>query len=701
MKGAASLPGLVSAPCIADWITPQSDGTLALRSGRAELGQGVLAAFIRIAAVELDLPPERIVIFGPDTDAAPDEGFTAGSLSMTQGGMAIRLVCSALRTLCLAEAGRRLNRAPGDLTISGGTILGGGGPTGLDIVAVAAGIALDTPVLEHAAPGADAVRSPLSVTDHRDLTDILTGAPFLHDLVPDGLLIGRVLHPRSATAPLAAPFDADGLRARPGVVDVVVDGRFIGLVADTETRAIAAAAWAQGRLSWHVPEPPETDVVRLLMSSDCATDRLVETGSALPQDPPGIDLTSRRDFLSHGSIGPSVAIAQWTDGRLDVWSHTQGVFPLRKALAQVFGLMPTQIRVRHVAGAGCYGHNGADDAALDAALLARQVPGRPVKVMWSREDDFRVAPLGAAMATRVRIWTGVDGRMKAMHVAVTSPPHSMRPASFGAPCLFSAQLLAAAIPMPEARDLPPERGGGAARNAQPIYAMPQVVVDRKLVTGLPWRTSSLRALGAHLNVYAIETAVEAAAMAAGADCFAYRHDHLDDDRARTVLRRLREMADPHIHRDEPQDWGIALARYKGSGAWAAVFAQIVLDEALTVSRICVAVDMGEVISPDGARNQIEGGVIQSLSWTLKERVALDGAAVGTATWADYPVLRFSEAPEVAVDIIDRPRETPLGCAEAVQGPTAAAVGNAVLRLTGCHMPHLPLRRESLLAALSA
>ncbi|SLN65366.1 molybdopterin cofactor-binding domain-containing protein [Roseisalinus antarcticus] len=692
-------PGLTTAPLVSDWIAAQADGTLSIRSGRSELGQGVLAAFARIAAVELDLPLDRLVICPPDTAAAPNEGFTAGSLSMTQGGKAIRMATSALRTLCLAEAARRLGCAADELAVTAGEILKGGAPTGLSLVALAGETDLRQPVTDHAAPRAAGAHA--EVSDHRDLTAQLVGAPFLHDLRMEGMLVGRVLHPPSPQASLAEPLDTEALRARPGVVEVVVNGRFIGLIAESEAAAIKVANWAADRLSWTAQEPPETNVERLFAQSNAPVERLSEDGESLPQGPAQVDLTSRRGFLTHGSIGPSAAIALWSQDALEVWSHTQGVFPLRAAIASVVGLPEDAVRVRHVAGAGCYGHNGADDAALDAALLARAVPGRPVRVLWSRRDEFTVAPLGASMATQARIWTGDDGRMTAMQVSVTSPPHAMRPTSFGAPCLYSAQLLDPPIAMPEPQDLPAERGGGAARNARPLYDLPSVAVDRKLVTGLPWRTSSLRALGAHVNVYAIETALEAAAIAAGADSFAYRRAHLTDPRAIATLDRLEEMSADLRGGGEDQDWGIGLARYKGTAAWAAVLARVTLDDEVRVSDVRVAVDMGEIISRDGAINQIEGGVLQSLSWTLKEKIDLDGARVGTASWADYPILRFSEVPEVTVSLIERPGDMALGCAEAVQGPTAAAVGNAVQRLTGCHIPDLPMRRESLIAALSA
>lgn len=698
MSGAQVLPGLATAPQVSDWVVPQPDGCLHFRSGRSELGQGVDAAFARIAAAELDLDPARIRIVAPDTEAGPDEGFTAGSLSMTQGGQAIRRVASALRALCLAAAARRLGCPVGSLSVDNDAILRDGAPTELSLSGLAGEIDLARPVADHATPKPVGARGLDGLPDTRDLSDRLTGAPFLHDLAPDGLLHGRVLHPPHPEAEPTAPLDLDALRARPGVVTVVQDGRFLGLVAETEAHADAARSWAEARLRWDLPRIAETDPFAAMEQSNAPMERLDGTDAPLPDRPPEIDRTSRRAFLSHGSIGPSVALAEWHGGHLHVHSHSQGVHPLRRALAKVFALDPSEIRVTHVPGAGCYGHNGADDAALDAALLARAVPGRPVRLRWTRRDDFGAAPLGAAMTTRTRVWTGLDGGIEAMEVAVTSPPHSTRPGTAGAPCLYSAQLLADPHPMPEAPDLPPERGGGAARNATPLYALPAVSVSRKLVTGLPWRTSSLRALGAHLNVYAIETALDAAAHAAGADPFDYRRAHLDDPRAVAVLERLRDLSAPHRDAD---DWGIALARYKNRAAWAAVFVRVALADEVQVRRVCVAVDTGEVISPDGARNQIEGGVLQSLSWTLKEKIDLDGAAVATARWDDYPILRFSEVPPVDIALIDHPDAPPLGVAEAVQGPVAAALGNALQRLTGCEFPELPLRREAIVAALSA
>jgi nicotinate dehydrogenase subunit B len=689
-------PGLITAPLVSDWVQP-ADGGFALRTGRAELGQGVQSAFLRIASWELGVPVEALRISGPDTKASPDEGFTAGSLSITQGGTALRAATSAVRVLCLAEAARRLNASPDMLSVSNGIVLNGNDTTNLNLATLAAEIDLSVPVANYAAPFGQPKDAAQSARP--DLRNRMISAPFVHDMTMTGLLFGRVFPPPTLAARLPKNFDLTALKEKPGIVAVVRDGSFLGIVANSVAEANTAAAWIEARLEWDDVVPASNDPQTLLGDSTALMDVLLDPGTEQPSEHSTIDITCKRPFLSHAPIAPSAALAKWEDGNLSVWSHTQGVYPLRKALASAFGLTEEAIHVVHVYGPGCYGHNGADDAAMDAALLAKAVPGQPVRLVWSRAAEFQTAPLGAAMSTRVQLW--MDGaKIANARVSVTSPPHSTRPGTAGAAFFRSGTLLSDPQPFPDAPDLPPERGHGAARNAFPIYDAP-VLVERKLVNDLPWRTSALRGLGAQVNVFAIEMALESALIAGGHDPFDGRLANLTDPRSRTVLERLRTFSsDLIMDRAEDRSWGIGLARYKGTGGWAAVMAEVVLADDIRVSRVRVVADIGEVIDPDGARNQLEGGVIQAVSWTLKEAVTLDGAKVATANWEDYPILPFSEVPDVKIDIMARPNDPPLGCAEAVAGPTTAAIGNALQRLIGFPIPNLPITRDSIVAALS-
>lgn len=693
-------PGLVSAPLISDWVKPDGAG-FALRTGRAELGQGVQSAMLRIASWELGVPVERLTITGPDTGASPDEGMTAGSLSITQGGQALRAATSALRVLCLSAAAQRLNTSPDGLSVSDGVVHDAGRATGLELADLAAAIDLDQAVLDFSSPLGQPDDAEQS--QRPDLRARIVGAPFVHDMSGADMVFGRVFPPPCPRAHLSQECAArlHALASRDGIISVVREGDFLGLVATHQAAADAAAAWLEPRLVWEGVDTEPKDPHRLLAQSDAPTEVISAPADVaeLPQDAPSIDLTFMRPPLSHGPIAPSAAVAKWHDGEVSVWSHSQGVYPLRRAIAKALDLPEAAVRVIHTNGSGCYGHNGADDAAMDAVILARAVPGRAVRLIWSRSAEFQSAPLGAPMTTRVRLWMQ-GARIKAAHVGVTSAPHSTRPGSAGAPFLRAATLLPGGAPFPPPSDLPAARGHGAARNAQPIYDAP-ALVERKLVVDLPWRTSALRGLGAQLNVYGIETALEAAFIAQGVDPFEGRLANLSDPRARAVLERLRQDgADLMVSDGETQGWGIALARYKGLGAWAGVLAQVEMGDILRVPRVCVVADMGEVVDPDGARNQIEGGVVQSVSWALKEAITLEGSRIATDGWEDYPILSFSEAPQVRTVLIDRPLDPPLGCAEAVVGPASAAVGNGVQRLLGVPVRRLPLTRHEIVAAIS-
>ena len=697
-----TVPGpLKTSPLISDWVRFE-DGRIQVMTGRVELGQGNLTALLQIAADELDVDPADCSITGGDTLLTPNEGFTSGSLSIAVGGMALRWAASAARHVLLQEAARLLQTSAANLTLRAGRIERAGLDAELDLWRVAETADLRVPVIEHAAPKRPEQRRLVGGTLARvDLLSRVTGHPFVHDLDFEGLLHGRPIHPPSLSATLKT-IDLDGLRQRPGIVGVTRDGSFVGVIATDEYQAIRAAEWGRLRAVWSDPGEAPVDAVAAVGGSSEAAEIVHHAGDMAAAVGERFEVTVSRPYLSHASIGPSTACARWNGGHLSVWTQSQGVFPLRAALAQVFGLDETTIDVHHRPGAGCYGHNGADDVALDAALMARSVPGRPVLVTWSRADEFGAAPLGPAMVTTARAMLDADHRIQAMEVTANSPPHGNRPGRSGSPNLRAAAYLERPFPPARSADVPLSSGGGADRNAVPIYAIPNLKISKRIVHDLPYRTSSLRALGGFVNVLAIETLMDEMAEATDADPVEFRLRHLTDDRARTVIAAAIESAGDPFKREpeESAGWGLGFARYKNSAAYCAVVARIAIDEAVSVTQVHVAVDSGEIINPDGAINQIEGGILQAISWTLKEAVRFDGRTVATQTWDDYPILRFSEVPEVSVRLIDKPDAPPLGCAEAAQGPTAAALANAVRRAIGVPVRDLPLSRDAIIAALS-
>jgi len=671
-----------------------ADRTLQLRVGKVELGQGIVTALTQIAAEELDLSPAQVHVVSGDTAAGPDEWYTAGSLSVEVAGGALRVAAAAARHLLLAAAATRLGVPAISLTARDGMVCRDGVAQGIDWWDLAPSIDL-----ERVPDGIGAPKDPAEYTvvgrplRRLDRALQLGGGAYLHDLAPPGMLHGRVLPPPGPGAALLG-FDRDAAARLPGVVVIVVDGSFVGIVTEREDEA-ARALDALPRLArWSPPSVP--DPLAALRQCDAAAE-IVSAGALFAAD---WRQRFSRPFLAHGSIGPSCALACWDADGLTVHAHSQGVYALRDALARVFG---TPVRVIHTPGAGCYGHNGADDVALDAALLARAVPGRPVRVQWTREDELRWSPLGPAMDTTIEATLGADGRIAAMRLDILSAPHGTRPGASGGVNLLAAGHLAKAVSDPRPADFPTALGGGADRNAVPLYAIPNLAVAKRIATDLPVRTSSLRALGAFLNVFAIEATMDEMAARAGADPVAFRLRHLEHDpRAALVLERAATMIGwPGRVGDEGEALGIGLARYKNRGAWCAVAVDIVVEECVRVRRAVAAVDCGCAVNPDGVANQIEGGIVQAMSWTLLEAVPFDAAGPAAHDWEAYPILVFDAAPEIAVEIITDSALPALGVGEAAAGPTAAAVGNAVARALGVRVADLPLTRDRLLEAIAA
>jgi nicotinate dehydrogenase subunit B len=692
-------PSLDDNPRCSDWIDLGREGRVTVKTGKVEIGQGIVTALAQIAADELDVEPERVAVLSGHTALGPLEAGTSSSLSMEQSGAAVRLAASATRALLVAEAAKLLQATPTALSVSDGRILRDGAPTDLTYWTLATSVDLGRRVAEHAQPKRPGERRLSGRSLARtDLPAKAAGAGFIHDLVLPGMLHGRVLDPPSADRRLVA-FDGDALQAAFSGITLVVDGSFIGVVAEREEVAVQAVAAARRLARW-TPETPVPATLSEAIAADAAGPEVVSsTGDFAAAAGRSVALTIEKPYIAHASLAPSCAIARWHEGGLEVQSHSQGVHDLRDAFAIAFGLEPARVVVEHVAGAGTYGHSGQDDAAYEAALLARAVPGRPVRLLWPRAADFALAPMGPGMRVEVEAKLAETGRITAFRILSTGQPHVFRPGRGGTLNLVAAERLATPFPKGRPSDVPPARGGGADRNATPLYAIANVTVAKRLLRDLPYRTSALRGLGGYANVLAIESLMDEAALLAGADPVAFRLAHLDDPRARAVVETAATLAAwPGEPREPGEGFGIGFCRYKNRSAYCAVVVRVVCDERVRLTHAWAAVDAGEAVNPDGISNQIEGGIVQAASWTLKERVQLSGETVLSRSWGEYPILRFSEVPEIAVSVIARPEAAPLGCGEAAAGPTVGAIANAVRRALGVRVTRLPIDRDAILAA---
>jgi CO/xanthine dehydrogenase Mo-binding subunit/aerobic-type carbon monoxide dehydrogenase small subunit (CoxS/CutS family) len=702
-SGVSPLPAdLAANPVLARWLDFSRDGEVTIRTGKVEYGQGIWTALAQVAAEELQVALARVRVAPVTTSTSPDEGVTSGSLSVQNSGSALRQACAQARDLLLDAAAKKLRVTRAALDVADGQIRTADGPTGLSYWMLARPGMLDRPAEipvpsrptgEWSVAGRSAPRL--------DIPDKVAGRPrFLHDLVLPGMAYGRVVRPPARAADLTGVADTDLGRE----TVLVRDGSFLGVVAPTDRAALRAAGRVARAAQWRTTASlPDARDLRGFMLAAPSEDQTVADqpdGDAAGSAARTLTAEFTRPFLAHASMAPSCAIARWDGGSVTVWSHSQGIFALCAAIAAGLGLATGQVTVQYVEGAGVYGQNGADDVALDAVLLARAVPGRAVRVQWTREDEMCWAPLGSAMLARLSAGLDADGRIVTWRQDVWSNGFIGRPTMGGDPRLLALTHLAGGRPMPPAPDGPATGAMGATRNAVPGYDIPAVRVTRHRLLDMPIRTSSLRSLGAHLNVFAIESFMDELAAAAGADPVAFRLAHLSDPRARRVLTEAADMAGWGTRgRRDGLGYGTGVARYKGVAGYCAAVAEVAADTDIRLRRLWLAVDVGRVINPDGVINQVEGGAVQSASWTLREQVRFDRDKITSAGWDSYPILRFTDTPEVTVHIMDAPGEAETGAGEVAQGPVAGAIGNAVADAVGVRVRDLPLTRERVARAI--
>jgi nicotinate dehydrogenase subunit B len=675
-------------------------------TGKAELGQGFKTAFQQIAAEELDVPFASLKVVTADTQLTANEGYTSGSHSMQDSGTAIQNAAAQVRGLLLAEAAKRLDVPAENLQTEDGAVISPNGRrlsygelVAADLLHVQAQVTskLKDPatfrVVGRPVPRVDI---PAKVTG---------GAAYVQDIRLPGMVHARIVRPPSYGAQLI-DCDTSAIEKMPGVVKVVRDGNFLAVVAGKEFLAVKAMNALAAAAKWKETAglPKQDDLADVLTKLPSQDSTIFERSNLSAVGRKTIEASYTRPYQSHGSIGPSCAVAQLSDGAMTVWTHTQGVYPDRAGIAQMLKMQPSSIRLIHVEGSGCYGHNGADDAAADAALIARAMPGVPVRVQWMREQEHAWEPYGPAMVTKLKASLDEAGKIADWNFEVWSNTHSMRPG--GAGCLLAAQHMAEPIAVPAPKPIPLPEGGGD-RNAIPIYTFPNAHVVHHFIPAMPLRISAMRALGAYHNVFSIESFMDELALAADTDPVEFRLKHLDDQRGRDVIETAALGFGWQKGQKSPPErgFGFAFARYKNLAAYCAVASEVEVNRETgrpRLVRAVAAVDSGQVVNPDGLINQIEGAIVQSMSWTLYESVTFDDTRITSIDWQTYPILRFDAVPDsIEVHIINRPGQPFLGSGETGQGPAAASIANAIANATGKRLRNLPLTRKRIKDAIDA
>ena len=701
----APLPGdLKKAPFLDSWIRVGADGKITVFTGKSELGQGIKTALRQVAAEELSVRFEDIDLITSDTAQTADEGFTSGSQSMSDSGTAILHAAAQVRELLIGLAAKKLGADATTLKAEGGRIVANDGRSAgygdivagdvLHIEAQPQSKRKDPTTFSIVGQSIARVDIPAKVTG---------GEAYIQDMRMPDMVHARIIVPPSLKATISA-IDTATVEKLPGVLKVHRDGNFLAVIAAREYQAVVAMNALAAATTWAELEtlPDPNTIYEHLKSLPARNDVILNRVGPIPSGGKILSATFKRPYQMHGSIGPSCAIAPFKDDALTVWSHGQGMFPLQAAVAELLRMPKEKVRCIHVEGSGCYGHNGADDAGAGAALLAVAFPGRPVRLQWMRDQEHTWEPYGPVMLSEISGTLDAGGNVVDFRYDVWSNSHSTRPESAGN--TMAGWLVSQSFTQPEPKPIPQPTGGGD-RNAIPLYKFPSAKVTHHFIPQMPIRVSALRSLGAYMNVFAIESFMDEMAGAANADSVEFRLKHLDDPRAREVVETVADRfgwknwrkAGPHHGR------GFAFAKYKNLAAYVAVALDLEVDRdsgRIRLGHAVAADDSGQAVNPDGIKNQVEGAIVQAASWTLQEQVAFDRTRIKSRDWATYPILRFEDLfRSVEVHVIDRPGQPYLGTGEGGQGPTAAAIANAVADATGQRIRELPFTRERVKTAL--
>lgn len=712
-RSGAAATSLVAPPAdqLDSWLAIARDESITVYTGKVELGTGVSTALRQIVAEELDVPASRIDWVQGDSERTVDQGRTVGSQSVKRGGAQLRRAAAEARLALVELAAAKLSMPADRLIVADGAIsVDGDAAKRVTFGALIGGARFDRTVSGRAPVKAIATYKVVGKSVARaDVPGKMTGTHvYVHDVKVPRMLHGRVVRPPRVGATVAS-LDERSASMMPGVVRIVQKGTFLGVVAEREEQAIRAAKALAVKWSAAPVLPEQAQLFSHLKAQATSERRVAESGDVdaiLRSATRTVRATYRWPFQLHASIGPSCAVADVRDGKATVWSATQGAHQLCAPIAGLLGLPVENVRVIFTEGSGCYGHNGSDDVAGDAALLSQAV-GRPVRVQWSREDEHAWEPEGPAMLFEMEGAVGTDGLISAWKYDAWTPTHGGRPTR-DPMTLVPGMLVAGRAPTSQFSG-----GGGGERNAQTNYRLPNERVTSHPVPSFPIRTSSLRGLGSPQNSFANESFMDELAVAAGVDPAAFRRRHLMDPRAIAVIdaairlsgwtprpaRRARGATTSSVAKGR----GFAYVQYDRTEAYAAAVVDVEVQRgtgAVRVRRVCVAHDCGLIINPDGVRNQIEGNVIQAISRTLKEAVRFDTTRVTGVDWAGYPILRFTEIPDaIDIELIDRPSEPSLGAGEAATSPIPPAIANAIFDATGARVREVPFTPERVRAAL--
>jgi nicotinate dehydrogenase subunit B len=713
-------PASIDDELIDSWIVIRDTGRVTIQVGKVELGTGIRTGQMQIAADELDVPLSSIDFVQGDTWITPDQGTTAGSQSLkTQWAEGLRHAAAEARAVLLGLASKQLGVPVADLTVTDGVVSAkSDAAKRVTYAALLGGKRFDLKITGKVQPKKPSelkvVGQPISAVDIP--AKVRGKLEYIQNVRVPGMLHGRVVRPPGINARLVS---VDGFPKRiPGLVKVVVEKDFVGVVAEREEQAIKAAKTL--KVTWSDPGGvPSYEELFVNMVSQVGTARLLaqdgDVTKAMASAATTLEATYFYPYQLHGSMGPSCAVASVQGDEVTLWSPTQGVYPLRQAVARMLGLPDRNVHVIYVEGSGCYGLNGADTASLDAAIMSKHV-GKPVRVQWMRPDEHVWEHYGTPMVMKLKGGLDASGNVVAWDYEGWQAARGGRPGNVGAANLPTGYLIGLRLPARTitAPRLPP--AGADSSNTEAGYLPDEdgLVKNTRVVSHTvdsQFFTGPLRSPARIQNTFANESFIDELAAAAKADPVEFRLRYIGDPRLADALKAAAQAAGWQA-RPSPKaatqgnlatGRGISVMQYEGSDGYAATVVDVEVNKRtgkVRVTRVVVSHDVGIIINPNGLRAQIEGNVVHGVSRSLKEEVQLNRRASASRDWESYQVMRFTEMPEVKIVLINRVDEPAMGSGENAMTAIPAAVANAIFDATGARVRRLPFTPARVRAALS-
>ena len=679
------------------WLEILENGQVKVFSGKVELGQGIRTAIQQMAAEELDTDLDKVEVHLAETGVTPNEGYTAGSASIKNSAMSVRYAAATARRELLKLASEKLDTPTEKLIFYNGSIKSKKNKKSVTLQELLKGAQIETEVTAPVPIKNKGEHKYVGKAIHRaDIRKMaLAEHVFIQDLRFPGMVHARVVRPPNYKSKLLSIDVSQLSKNIPGIIKTVVNGDYFAVITKKESQAVKAERYLKEHSEWSIPKifPEEDNLYDHLrkiadppknISNKGDVNREIESNDSFKA-------SYTKPYLKHGSMGPACSVALFDKKVLHAWSHSQGIYPLREALATMLNMDKDNIHITSVPGAGCFGHSTADDASADAALLAMELPGKHVRVQWSRSDEHAWDPYGTAAIVDMQATLNKSGKITAWKSDIWSDSHSTRPNS------DPATLLAARHVKNKAKMQSRGYLAGAHRNGEPYYTTANMQVNVLYFDG-PLRVSSIRSLGSFANIFAIESFMDELAEKAGKDPVDFRLSHLDDKRAIATLQKVQEIIETQ-NLESDQGIGFAFTRYKNTDAYISVAVKLAVNTStgmVVIHKMWAVIDVGEVINLDGIKNQTEGGMIQAASWTLKEQVTFSDTKINSTDWSSYPIFRFSDIPEVEVVVIDRPEMPAFGGGEAALPPVGAAISNAIYNACGKRIYDLPITPEKII-----